>query len=107
MGWLYLMIAIILEVAGTVALKVSDGLNRALPTALTVGLYGASFLASALALAKLDVSIAYAVWSALGTALIATIGMLWFKEPATAMKLISIALIIAGVVIMRLSQNIG
>jgi len=49
------------------------------------------------------VSLAYAVWSGVGTALIATIGILWFKEPASALKLISIGLIIVGVVCLNLA----
>jgi small multidrug resistance pump len=49
------------------------------------------------------VSVAYAIWSGVGTALIASIGVLWFKEPATAMKLISLGLIIIGVVGLNLS----
>ena len=56
-----------------------------------------------LALKRIDVSIAYAVWSGVGTALIATIGVLWFKEPATAVKLVSLALIILGVVGLNLT----
>jgi small multidrug resistance pump len=56
-----------------------------------------------LSLKRLDVSLAYAVWSGMGTALIATIGMLWFREPMTAVKLASLALIIIGV----LGLNLG
>jgi small multidrug resistance pump len=58
---------------------------------------------ASLALKKIDVSVAYAVWSGVGTALIATIGVLWFKEPATALKLISLGLTIIGVVGLNLS----
>ena len=47
---------------------------------------------------KIDLGIAYAIWAGLGTALITVIGILWFREPATAMKLLSILLIIGGVI---------
>ena len=62
-----------------------------------------SFGMLTLALKPIDVSVAYAVWSGVGTALIATIGVLWFNEPMTALKLISLALIIGGVVGLNLS----
>jgi len=79
-------------------MKLSEGFTRMVPSILLVVFYALSFGMLTLALKKLDMSVAYAVWSGVGTALIATIGVLWFKEPATALKLISIALIIAGVV---------
>ncbi len=60
--------------------------------------YRFSFAFITLALKKIDVSIAYALWSGVGTALIAAIGVLYFKEPATAIKIGSIALIVIGVV---------
>ena len=57
-----------------------------------------SFVSLTFAIKKFDVSVAYAVWSGMGTALIATIGILYFKEPLSAMKLFCIAMIIVGVV---------
>lgn len=56
-----------------------------------------------LCLKKIDVSVAYAVWAGLGTALIAIIGILWFKEPLGALKVISLVLIVGGVVGLNLS----
>ncbi len=69
-------------------------------------LYGFSFTSFSLALKKIDVGIAYAVWSGLGTTLIATVGILWFREPLSALKIISIGLIIIGVIGLRLSGGI-
>jgi small multidrug resistance pump len=103
MHWIYLILAIIFEVCGTTCMKVSAGFTKTLPSVLMFVLYGACFSVLTLALKKLDVSLAYAVWSGMGTALIATIGVLWFKEPVTALKLISLALIIAGVIGLNLS----
>ncbi len=65
--------------------------------------YLASLAALTMALKKLDVSMAYAVWAGLGTALIAVIGIFYFHESATFLKIISILLIIAGVVGLNLS----
>jgi len=65
--------------------------------------YAASFVALTLALKKIEVSVAYAVWSGVGTALIAAIGMLYFRETVTTLKLVSILLIIIGVVGLNLN----
>lgn len=103
MTWLYLVLAILLEVSGTTCMKLSEGFTKVVPSILLFVFYTLSFGMLTLALKRLDVSIAYAVWSGVGTALIAAIGVLWFAEPATALKLISLALIIAGVVGLNLS----
>jgi small multidrug resistance pump len=103
MTWLYLTLAIVLEVSGTTCMKLSEGFTKLGPSILLVVLYTLSFGMLTLALKRLDVSIAYAVWSGVGTALIAAIGVLWFKEPVTALKLISLGLIIIGVVGLNLS----
>ncbi|NIS61472.1 MAG: QacE family quaternary ammonium compound efflux SMR transporter [Proteobacteria bacterium] len=95
--WFYLAWAILLEVAGTTSMKLSKGFTHLVPSVLLFVFYGASFVALTFALRRIDVGVAYAVWSGVGTALIATIGMLYFREPVTALKLISIAFIIAGV----------
>jgi len=55
------------------------------------------------ALKKIDVSVAYAIWAGIGTALIVAVGVLWFKEPVTALKIISLGLIIIGVIGLNLS----
>lgn len=101
----FLTIAIILEVAGTTCMKLSYGFSRLLPSVFMFMFYLFSIVSLTFALKKIDVSVAYAVWSGLGTALIATVGILWFKEPVTAMKIISIGLIIIGVVGLNFSSN--
>lgn len=98
MMWTYLVLAILLEVSGTTCMKLSEGFTKTVPSILLFVFYSLSFGMLTLALKRIDVSVAYAVWSGVGTALIATIGVLWFKEPITALKLISLALIIGGVV---------
>ena len=103
MTWLYLALAILLEVSGTTCMKLSQGFTRLVPSILLFVFYTLSMGMLTLALKKIDVSVAYAVWSGVGTALIATIGVLWFKEPVTALKLISLGLIIIGVVGLNLS----
>lgn len=103
MQWLYLLFTILFEVAGTTSLKFSQGFTKLLPSLLVIVFYGLSFFLLSLTLKKMDVSVAYAIWSGLGTALVTAVGILWFKEPATAIKLISIGLIILGVVGLNLN----
>lgn len=102
-AWLYLCVAIVLEVVGTSAMKLSEGLTRIGPTAVMALCYTGAFAALAVAIQRIEVGVAYAVWAGLGTALIAVIGTVWFGEPLTGFKALCIALIIAGVVGLELS----
>ncbi len=97
-SWIILSGAILLEVAGTSCMKLSEGFSKLIPSVLIFVFYGLSFVGLTIALKKIDVSIAYAVWAGIGTALIAVIGILYFKEPLTLVKVLSIFLIIIGVV---------
>ena len=106
MSWIYLALAIIFEVAGTTNMKLSKGFTITLPSILIFVFYGLSFAMLTLALRKIELSIAYAIWAGVGTALIVAIGIIWFKEPATTAKLVSIFLIIAGVIALNLSGPI-
>jgi small multidrug resistance pump len=100
-----LSFAIVTEVAGTVALRYSEGFTRLLPSVFVVLGYGISFWLLALVLRELSVGTTYAVWSAVGTALIAVFGMLALGESATALKVGSLALIILGVVGLNLAGS--
>jgi len=103
MGWVYLLVAIVFEVAGTTALKFSDGLTKLWPT-VAMGLsYATAFAFLALAIKSIELSTAYAIWSALGTALIAVIAVVMFGAPVTWGKVLSLSLIIAGVAGLHLS----
>ncbi|MBD2597690.1 hypothetical protein BCD64_13980 [Nostoc sp. MBR 210] len=96
-SWIYLITAILFEVAGTTSMKLSEGFTRTIPSVLIFVCYGICFSFLTLALKKIEVSIAYSVWSGLGTTVIATIGVIWFRESMSLVKFISIALIIIGV----------
>jgi small multidrug resistance pump len=98
MGWLYLVAAILAEVAGTTSMKLSEGFTRLGPSVAIFLLYGVAFVLLTLALKSFDVSVAYAVWAGLGVALISLVGILYFQEPLTALKVGSLLLIVAGVV---------
>jgi len=105
MSWVYLILAIIMEVIGTTNMKLSQGFTKTLPSVLVFVFYIISFAFLTLALKKLDISITYAIWSGLGTGLIAAIGFLYFKEPVTAIKLVSIGLIVIGVIGLALVEQ--
>jgi small multidrug resistance pump len=98
-----LTIAIASEVAATISLRYSHGFTEPLPSVIVVAGYGVSFFLLSLVLKELSVGTTYAIWAGAGTAAIALIGIVALGEPATALKLASIALIIAGVVGLQLS----
>jgi small multidrug resistance pump len=94
-----------MEVIGTTNMKLSEGFTKTLPSILMFVFYVFSFAFLTLALKKIDLSLTYAIWSGVGTALIATIGFLYFKEPVTAIKIGSIALIVIGVIGLMLVER--
>lgn len=95
--WFFLISAIFFEVSGTVCMKISYGFTRLIPSILMFFFYILCLISLTFAIKKFDVSVAYAVWSGMGTALIAAIGILYFKEPVTAVKAFYTLLIIIGV----------
>lgn len=97
-NWVYLLAAILFEVLGTTCMKLSEGFNNLIPSILIFVFYGCGFTFSTLALEKLEIGFAYSIWSGLGTALIASIGIIWFRESMSLVKFASIALIIMGVI---------
>ncbi len=103
MSWLYLFLAIGSEVVGTTCMKLSAGFTRPWPSVALFVAYGASLGLLTLALKGIEVSVAYAVWSGLGTALIATIGVVAFDEAVSVPKVVCLLLIIVGVVGLNLS----
>ena len=107
MQWLYLLIAIVAEVAGTSALKASQGLTVLLPSVLVVVGYGAAFYFLSLTLSSISVGVAYALWSGIGIVLISAVGWLWFGQALDAAAMVGIAFIIAGVGIINFFSNVS
>lgn len=97
-AWLLLLTAIVLEVAGTTSMKLSQGFTRVWPSVMIFVCYGLAFLALTLALKRLDLSVAYAIWAGAGTALVALVGMVLFHEPFGWLRAVSLALVVAGVI---------
>ena len=103
MHWIYLTFAIVFEVAGTTCMKLAAGFSKSGPSVLMGVFYTASLGFLTLALKKVDISVAYAIWSGVGTALIASVGILWFGEPLTIARTCGMVAIITGVVLLNLS----
>ncbi len=101
--WVLLVSAIALEVCGTTAMKLSDGFARLAPSIAIFVFYTLSFVALTYSIKHIDLAVAYAIWSGLGTALVTCVGLVYFGEPLTAAKVASIAVIIGGVAGLHLS----
>jgi small multidrug resistance pump len=99
--WFCLAGAIMLEIAGTMSMKLSQGFTRTVPSVLLFVCYGISFALMTVAVKRIDVSVSYAIWSGVGTATIALIGVLWFRETLTWIQVASIVLIVTGVIGLR------
>src|SRR3990167_3064320 len=96
-AWIFLVLAILTEVAGTTAMKMSHGFTYLLPSILIFIFYMLSLCFLSLSLKRLEVGFAYAIWSGLGTLLIYLIGIGLFFEPVTMIKTMSVACVIIGV----------
>ncbi len=105
MGWILLVLEIVLEVAGTTNMKLSEGFSKLVPSVLVLFFYALSIIALTFAVNRLDVSVAYAVWSGMGMALVAMIGLWFFQESVTAVKVVALGLIIVGVVMLHLTSE--
>lgn len=103
MAWTVLVLAGILEIGWAIGLKYTDGFTRWLPSALTIVAMAGSMWLLAIALRSIPIGTAYAVWTGIGAAGTAVFGILLFAEPATALRLASIGLIVAGIAGLKLA----
>lgn len=103
MPWILLIFAGFFEVGWALGLKYTEGFTRPLPTVLTVASMIVSFGLLGLALKDLPVGTAYAVWTGVGTVGTAVLGMWLLGEPATAVRLGCIALIVCGIAGLKLA----
>lgn len=104
--WFWLAGAIVSEVAATLSLRASAGFTRVVPTVILVIGYGFAFFALSQALKLgMNVGVAYAVWSAIGVALIAIIGALFLHESLSPVQIGGLVLIIAGVVALEVGRS--
>ena len=102
MAWIYLFVAGLFEMAWAIGLKYTEGFSRLVPSLLTVAAMILSLALLGLALKTLPVGTAYAVWTGIGAVGTAALGIYLFGEPATAARLASMGLIVAGIVGLKL-----
>ena len=105
MAWVVLFVAGLFEIGWAVGLKYTDGFTRPWPVAATVVALIISMALLGVAVRTLPLGSAYAVWTGIGTVGTAILGILLFKEPATALRLVCIGLIVAGILGLRLSST--
>lgn len=104
-GYVYLGISIILEVFGTTMLKLSNGFTVLIPSLLVVVGYLGAFYCLSLCLKKLPLSLAYAIWTGLGTVLTAIVGLLVWQDAFNGFTFLGFSLIIGGVVLLNTNTD--
>ena len=106
MAWFILAVSIVFEVAGTTMMKLANGFTVLIPSIGVFVFYSLSLTGMTIVLRTIDLSVTYAIWSGAGTAIVALIGFVFFKEPVTALRLVSLALVVTGVVGLQLSSGV-
>lgn len=104
MAWVYLFVAGLFEIGWAVGLKYTEGFTRLWPSLWTAGSMVVSVILLGIALKTLPVGTGYAVWTGIGAVGTAILGIVLFSEPATALRIASIALIVAGIVGLKLAH---
>ena len=105
MGWIYLLIAGMLECGWAIGIKYTDGFTRPVPTVLTLASMGISVWLLSLAMKTIPVGTAYAVWTGIGAVGVAVFGMALFGESRDVLRIICLMLIVSGVIGLRLVSS--
>jgi small multidrug resistance pump len=105
--FLILLLAVVAEVIATSALKASEGFTRLVPSIIVVIGYGVAFTLLSLTLKTIPVGVAYAIWSGAGTALVALVGWLYFKQQLDLAAIVGILMIVGGVVVLNLFSKMS
>jgi quaternary ammonium compound-resistance protein SugE len=105
MTWVILFVAGLFEIAWAVGLKYTEGFTRLWPTVGTIVALVASMTLLGIALRTLPLGTAYAVWTGIGSVGTAVLGIVLFREPATALRLVCIGLIVAGIIGLKLATG--
>ena len=104
---LILLLAILAEVIATSALKASENFTRPLPSLLVVVGYSTAFFLLSITLKTLPIGVAYAIWSGVGTALVAVVGWLYYRQSLDLPAILGITLIIAGTLVLNLFSKVS
>lgn len=105
MSWIYLLIAGILEMGWAVGLKYTHGFSRLMPSVRTLIAMAGSFIFLSLALRHLPISMAYAIWTGIGIVGTVIAGLIFFQESLSSWQVLSVALIVAGIVGLRVTSG--
>jgi small multidrug resistance pump len=105
--YLLLFVAIVAEVVATSALKASENFTRLTPSLLVVAGYGVAFTCLSMTLKTLPLGVAYAIWSGIGTALVAVLGWLVYKQQLDLPAIVGISLIIIGTIVLNLFSKVA
>lgn len=106
MAWLMLFVAGVFEVAWAVSMKSTEGWTRLRPSLVTLGLMAVSFYLLSRAMLQIPIGTAYAVWTGIGSVGVAALGILIYKEPVTALRLLFILMIVAGIVGLKVVSDL-
>ncbi|MDC6169125.1 DMT family transporter [Paucibacter sp. XJ19-41] len=104
-AWLTLAASVVAEVLGTLALRYAEGFTRLLPSLAVASCYAGAIWLMSITVKHLEVGLTYAIWAGAGTALTALLGMVWFDEGSSALRLAGLALIVMGVIALNLSAR--
>jgi small multidrug resistance pump len=102
-SWFWVALAIVFEITAALSLRYSNGFTKPAPTALALVAFGAAFFLISLALKELPVSIVYPIWAGSGTAGVALLGILALKEKANYLKLVGLASVVIGIVVLNVA----
>lgn len=105
MAWIYLLLAGLFEVVWAIGLKYTDGFTRLWPTAITVTAMVISIALLAMAVKTLPIGTAYAIWTGIGAVGAVALGIVLFGDPATLPRLLCVALIVVGIVGLKLTAH--
>lgn len=106
MKWLLLLIGIVAELSGSTCMKMSQGFTKLYPSIFTFVFWAIGLTIFMFALKSFDLSIAYAIWAGIGILGVSIIGMVFFNEPYSTLKLVSILIIVVGVIMLNISDII-
>ena len=104
MKWLLLSIGIIAELCGSTCMKMSHGFTKLFPSIFTFIFWAIGLTVFLFALKKFDLSFAYAIWAGVGIMGVSIIGIVYFKEPYSILKIVSILIIVVGVIALNISD---
>lgn len=105
MAWLILIVAGIFEVGFAIGMKYTDGFTKPLPTILTVLSVVISMVLLGMAMKTLPAGTAYAIWTGIGTVGTVILGIILFQEPVTVVRMLCVALIIGGLVGLKMTHG--